>query len=275
MRWVSLSGSVLVLALGLSVAGVSGARPPFGGHRPDGGHHRDHGPERFIEEHAAELGLDDETRQAIDQIVGESQERARELHVELRDLHRAMRDLLSQDAPDESAVMQQAEAIGSRDRAYKHRLGALIRIGRCSPKSRGGAGQDPGGGAGAVAEARDPGLPGRRRSLLPRRRGPLVARALPARPLRGALSRLPGCPRGCEERSARPPAGQARAGRDGRVVSRDPEGPAPRRGGGLGPPTVRTRCRACLEGHLLVGSRAELDGGRAAWCPRRRRLVPS
>jgi Spy/CpxP family protein refolding chaperone len=129
MRWVSLSGSVLVLALGLSVAGVSGARPPFGGHRPDGGHHRDHGPERFIEEHAAELGLDDATRQAIDQIVDESRERARELHAELRDLHRGMRDLLSQDAPDESAVMQQAEAIGEAEtELHKHRLGALIRI---------------------------------------------------------------------------------------------------------------------------------------------------
>jgi Spy/CpxP family protein refolding chaperone len=129
MRWVSLSRSVLVLVVGLSVAGVSGARPPFGGHRPDGGHHRDHGPERFIEEHAAELGLDDETRQAIDQIVDESRERARGLHAELQDLHREMRDLLSQDAPDESAVMQQAEAIGEAEtELHKHRLGALIRI---------------------------------------------------------------------------------------------------------------------------------------------------
>src|SRR3989304_1153831 len=108
MRWVSLSGSVLVLVVGLSVAGVSGARPPFGGHHPAGGHPGDHGPERFIEEHAVELGLDDETRQAIGQTVDESRERARALHEELRDLHRAMRDLLSQDAPDEAAVMQQA-----------------------------------------------------------------------------------------------------------------------------------------------------------------------
>jgi Spy/CpxP family protein refolding chaperone len=129
MRWVSLSGSVLVLALGLTVSGVSGARPPFGGHHPAGGHHRDQGPERFIEEHAAELGLDGETRQAIDQIVDESRERARGLHAELRDLHREMRDLLSQDAPDESAVMQQAEAIGEAEtELHKHRLGALIRI---------------------------------------------------------------------------------------------------------------------------------------------------
>jgi Spy/CpxP family protein refolding chaperone len=129
MRWVSLSGSVLVLALGLTVAGVSGARPPFGGHHPAGGHRGDHGPERFIEEHAAELGLDDATRQAIDEIVDESRERARGLHAELRDLHREMRDLLSQDAPDESAVMQQAEAIGEAEtELHKHRLGALIRI---------------------------------------------------------------------------------------------------------------------------------------------------
>ena len=40
-----------------------------------------------------------------------------------------MHDLLSQETPDESAVMQQAEAIGQAEtELHKHRLGTLIKI---------------------------------------------------------------------------------------------------------------------------------------------------
>jgi hypothetical protein len=40
-----------------------------------------------------------------------------------------MRDLLSQDTPDQSAVMQQADAIGQAEtKLHKHRLGALLEI---------------------------------------------------------------------------------------------------------------------------------------------------
>jgi hypothetical protein len=82
-----------------------------------------------MEEHAARLGLDDETREAIAAIVDESREQARELHGELRDLHREMRDLLSQETPVEADVMPQAEAIGRVEtELHKHRLGTLIKI---------------------------------------------------------------------------------------------------------------------------------------------------
>ena len=135
MRWQSLVGSFLALLAGVAVASTGFAQAPFegprGGGRPGGfgGPPPGTGPERFIEEHAAQLGLDEETLQAMGQIVDESREKAQELHAELRDMHREMRDLLSQDAPDASAVMQQAEAIGQAETAlHKRRLAALLEI---------------------------------------------------------------------------------------------------------------------------------------------------
>ncbi len=129
MRWLDFVGSLTALIAGVAVASVSSAQPPFGGHHGPGGHHPGHGPHGFIEEHAAQLGLDDQTQAAIDEIVGESQERARELRPKLRGMHREMHDLLSQDTPDELAVMQQAEAIGQAEtELHKYRLQTLIKI---------------------------------------------------------------------------------------------------------------------------------------------------
>jgi Spy/CpxP family protein refolding chaperone len=129
MRRLEFVGSLAALLAGVAVASVGFAQPPFGGHHGPGGHHRGPGPHGFLEEHAAQLGLDDGTRGAIDEIVDESQERARELRRELRGLHREMRDLLSQETPDEVAVMQQAEAIGQAEtELHKYRLQTLIKI---------------------------------------------------------------------------------------------------------------------------------------------------
>jgi len=123
MRWRDLVGSLIVLLAGVAVAGVALAQPPLGGPRPGGG------PDRFTAENAAQLGLDDQTRQAIDQIVDESRKRARELRGELRGLHQEMQELLAQETPDEAAVMQQAEVIGQAEtELHKHRLGTLIKI---------------------------------------------------------------------------------------------------------------------------------------------------
>jgi Spy/CpxP family protein refolding chaperone len=133
MRCFKLAGFVIALLAGLAVAGFAqppfGGPPPGGGPGPFGGPPAGRGPDRFIEEHAEQLGLDDETLEAIDQIVDESREKARALHADLRGMHREMRDLLSQDTPDESAVMQQADAIGKAEtELHKHRIGALIKI---------------------------------------------------------------------------------------------------------------------------------------------------
>jgi Spy/CpxP family protein refolding chaperone len=135
MRCFKLAGSIAALLAGLAVASAGFAQPPCdgpppgGGPGPFGGPPPGRGPDRFIEEHAAQLGLDDETVDAIDQIVDESREKAQELHAGLRDMHREMRELLSQDAPDESTVMRQADAIGEAEtELHKHRIGALIKI---------------------------------------------------------------------------------------------------------------------------------------------------
>jgi Spy/CpxP family protein refolding chaperone len=129
MRWLDFVGFLVALLAGVALAGVGNAQPPFGGHHGPRGHHPGHGPHGFIEDHAAQLGLDEETRGAIDEIVAESREQGRSLSEELRSMHREMRDLLSQDIPDEAAVMQQADAIGQAETAlHKHRLAAMMRI---------------------------------------------------------------------------------------------------------------------------------------------------
>jgi Spy/CpxP family protein refolding chaperone len=121
----ALAGCALLV--GFSTAGISLAQPP----RPPRGHGPPPGPppERFIEEHAERLGLGDETLEALHEIVDESRERGKGLRVELRDAHEKMRELLSQEEPDESAVMKQAEAIGELElEERKNRLRATLRI---------------------------------------------------------------------------------------------------------------------------------------------------
>lgn len=102
---------------------ASAARPPWGGHR-------DHGPDGgLLREHADALGLDQETRETIRTIVAESHEASEELRDELRGLHREMKGLLSQDVPDEDAVMQLADRIGVVETSlHKRRLAAMLRI---------------------------------------------------------------------------------------------------------------------------------------------------
>jgi Spy/CpxP family protein refolding chaperone len=116
-----------VLLAGLLAPAASVAEPPGPSprHGPPGGPH----PERFIEQHAERLGLDAETLDAIQKITDESRERGEALRMELHDAHRAMRDLLSGEAPDESAVLQQAEAIGELElEERKNRLRATLQI---------------------------------------------------------------------------------------------------------------------------------------------------
>jgi Spy/CpxP family protein refolding chaperone len=113
----------LVVVSSLFICAAALARPPFGG--PPG----PPGPDGFVEEHADRLGLDDEARAAIRAIVDESHERAAGLHEDHRKARRALRDLLSQDLPDEATVMQQAELLGAIETEMtKHRLRTLLRI---------------------------------------------------------------------------------------------------------------------------------------------------
>jgi Spy/CpxP family protein refolding chaperone len=96
-----------------------------------GGHHGHHGMDEqgFIRENAERLGLSDETRQAIEAIVDDSHARAAALHEEHGEARRALKDLLSQDSPDEAVVMGQADVLGRIETALsKHRLGTMLRI---------------------------------------------------------------------------------------------------------------------------------------------------
>jgi Spy/CpxP family protein refolding chaperone len=116
---------VLGLAALLLVSAAS-ARP--------GGHHRHHGhhgmdEQGFIQENAERLGLSEETRTAIEGIVDDSHARAATLHDAHREARHALKDLLSQDAPDEATVMARAEELGRIETELsKHRLATMLRI---------------------------------------------------------------------------------------------------------------------------------------------------
>lgn len=103
------------------------AAPSFGRPREGRSFHDD--PQTFIEENVEVLGLEEEQLTAIRSIVEASRATGDELRDELRRLHREMKELLSQDEPDASTVMQKADAIGEVEtKMQKHRLGTLLEI---------------------------------------------------------------------------------------------------------------------------------------------------
>jgi Spy/CpxP family protein refolding chaperone len=86
-------------------------------------------PGHFIDRHGDELGLDAETRAAIQAIADASREESAQARDAIRPQHEAMRALLSQPMPDEAAVISQhdrIEALKSDQR--KIRLEAMLAI---------------------------------------------------------------------------------------------------------------------------------------------------
>jgi Spy/CpxP family protein refolding chaperone len=123
MRRSTIGGIAVALLANLLVVTV-GVAEPFGRH-----HRGEGGPGRMLDYHAERLDLDDETRDAIDQIVEESRAGGEDLRAELRAAHAQLRELLAEPSPDEGAVMRQAEVIGEIETAErKHRLAAMLRI---------------------------------------------------------------------------------------------------------------------------------------------------
>ena len=115
---------VLLLSLTLMLPGVAWAKGP-GGFKM----HRGPSPDQFLEQHAERLNLDEETLNKIRAIADASKEEGERLHEQAREAKRTLRDLLSQDAPDEKAVMHQVEILGERKTAIrKHRLKILLQI---------------------------------------------------------------------------------------------------------------------------------------------------
>jgi Spy/CpxP family protein refolding chaperone len=124
MRIQFVTRLALLVVASCFVCAAALAQPPFGG--PPG---PPDGPGRLIEEHAERLGLDDEALAAIRAIVDESHALAAELHEDHRMARRGLRDLMSQDSPDEAAVMKQAELLGAIETEItKHRLQTLLRL---------------------------------------------------------------------------------------------------------------------------------------------------
>lgn len=122
--------SLLVAAL-VAFVGTAQAQPPRGpGHGP--------GPGVFLERHADELGLDDATREQIRQLAEDTRTAIEGLHAEIREARGVLRGLLSEEAPDEAAVMAQLEAIGALEvEARKERMATMLRIrGLLTPEQR-------------------------------------------------------------------------------------------------------------------------------------------
>jgi len=113
-------GAIALLCLALLWALPAIAGPHGGGERPPGPpggppHMKGDPMTHFLERHADELGLDQATRDAIEQIVTASQERSRQLDEARRDAHETLRTLLESDDVDRKAVMDQVEVMGALD----------------------------------------------------------------------------------------------------------------------------------------------------------------
>src|SRR5262245_46516015 len=107
-----------LLALGIFLLGFIFIGP---GWANPGEPHGEHGPilERVLERCAERLGLDDTTLTAIRTLAATSRQDEETLRAEIHQAHDTMRALLSQDKPEESAVMQQAERIGALELAQQ------------------------------------------------------------------------------------------------------------------------------------------------------------
>lgn len=116
---------VLVFISGLVLAGLS--VPDSSSGQPGRSPHA--GPAGFIEKYAERLEIDETTRGTIRRIVEEARTRGQEIRASLDQARAEMRNLLTQDSPDDTAVMRQTEKIGAlRVERRKNRLRAMLQI---------------------------------------------------------------------------------------------------------------------------------------------------
>jgi Spy/CpxP family protein refolding chaperone len=125
-RYVALGlAALLALPLGASVARAEapGERPPSGGGAPWSP------PDARLEQHLRELGLDAAQLEKARGIIADAKRTREEIDARLRKAFEEMRAMLEQDAPDESAVMRQADRIGAiRTEGRKAMLRALLAV---------------------------------------------------------------------------------------------------------------------------------------------------
>jgi len=114
---------LLALPLGASFAFAEppGERPPQG---PDWSP-----PDERLAGHLRELGLDAQQLEKLRGILGEAKRTREEIDGRLQHAFDDMRVLLEQDAPDEAAVMKQADRIGAiRTEGRKAMLRTLLAV---------------------------------------------------------------------------------------------------------------------------------------------------
>jgi Spy/CpxP family protein refolding chaperone len=126
-RTLRLQPTLLALIVLFALAADATARPPSGG--SFAGRHGADRHERFLEKHAERLGVDDETRQAIEARFESSRAQAEPIRDALHASHGALREMLHAEEPDRSAIMSQAEAIGQLETELrKLRLATLLEV---------------------------------------------------------------------------------------------------------------------------------------------------
>lgn len=117
----------LVLALAAPAAAFGRGHPGRGGHGGPGGH----GPHlgAMIDHHAELLGLDEDTRATIRQIVEDSHAERKELRRETKEARAILHEMLEADVPDRDAVLDQVERVGElKTASKKHRVETLLEI---------------------------------------------------------------------------------------------------------------------------------------------------
>ncbi|MBW2315539.1 MAG: periplasmic heavy metal sensor [Deltaproteobacteria bacterium] len=116
----------------LAITGIAEARPPHGpmGAGPP--------PGAMLDFHADELGLDEDTRETIREIVEESHTEGRALHGEVREAREALHRELKAEPVDHDAVMALVERAGALETEMeKHRIETMLEIrDQLSPEQR-------------------------------------------------------------------------------------------------------------------------------------------
>jgi Spy/CpxP family protein refolding chaperone len=92
------------------------------------GHHGMRGEAR-LEKHLDELGLEPAQKEKVRAILDASKQAREAQHEQMRAAHEQMRALLEQDAPDEAAVMAQADRISAlKSERHKAMLRTLLAV---------------------------------------------------------------------------------------------------------------------------------------------------
>jgi Spy/CpxP family protein refolding chaperone len=111
--------AILALVMGLSLATTVAARS------------RGHGRDRLarLEHQIERLDLDKAMRTSVYAIIDQARAEQRETRRQIRESYKALRALLEQDAPDETAVLAQADVIGKLQITYrKQSLRTLLAV---------------------------------------------------------------------------------------------------------------------------------------------------